>query len=128
MKMQGKLFRPVKYRYLRFLASQKGYKTTAGLADAIGMSTETLRTRLNDGTAKGASRWRLDEVYQVMGILREPVENIYLVFPRDGRDSPEMALEIEKAALDGANIEDGKTKKDSASGTILTRRSEKVNV
>ena len=126
MKMQGKLFRPVKYRYLRFLASQKGYKTTAGLADAIGMSTETLRTRLNDGTAKGASRWRLDEVYQVMGILREPVENIYLVFPRDGRDSPEMALKIEKAALDGANIEDGSAKKIYTHS--IGREEKKVNV
>ena len=111
MKMKGKLFRPTKYRYLRFLACQRGYKTSAELAEAIGMTTETLRTRLNDGTAKGASRWRLDEVYRVMDILREPLENIYLVFPRDGRDSPEMALKIEKAALDGANIEDGSAKK-----------------
>ncbi len=33
-----------------------------------------------------------------------------------------------KAATDGANIEGSKTKKDSVSGTILTHRSEKVNV
>ena len=33
-----------------------------------------------------------------------------------------------KAAPDGANIEGSKTKKDSVSGTILTHRSEKVNV
>lgn len=128
MKMKDRLFHPVKYRYLRFLASQKGYKTTAGLADVIGMSTETLRTRLNDGTAKGASRWRLDEVYRVMDILHEPLENIQLVFPRDGRDSPEMALKIEKAAHDGINIAGGKTKKDSVSDIILTHRSGKVNV
>ena len=126
MKMKDRLFRPVKYRYLRFLASQRGYKTTAGLADVIGMSTETLRTRLNDGTAKGASRWRLDEVYQVMDILREPVENIYLVFPRDGRDSPEMALKIEKAALDGANIADGSAKKIYTHS--IGREGENVNV
>lgn len=126
MKMQGKLFHPVKYRYLRFLASQKGYKTSAELAEAIGITTETLRTRLNDGTAKGASRWRLDEVYRVMDILREPLENIYLVFPRDGRDSPEMALEIEKAALDGANIEDGSAKKIYTHSIV--REGEKVNV
>ena len=111
MKMQGKLFRPVKYRYLRFLANQMGYKTSAELAEAIGMSTETLRTRLNDGTAKGASRWRLDEAYRVMDILREPLKNIQLVFPRDGEDRPEIVLKIEKAAHDGANIEDGNARK-----------------
>lgn len=33
-----------------------------------------------------------------------------------------------KAAHDGINIADGKTKKDSVSGTILTHRSGKVNV
>ena len=126
MKMKGKLFRPTKYRYLRFLACQRGYKTSAELAEAIGMTTETLRTRLNDGTAKGASRWRLDEVYRVMDILREPLENIYLVFPRDGRDSPEMALKIEKAALDGANIEDGSAKKIYTHSIV--REGGKVNV
>ena len=61
-----------------------------------------------------------------MDILHEPLENIQLVFPRDGRDSPEMALKIEKAALDGANIADGSAKKIYTHS--IGREGENVNV
>ena len=73
-----------RYQYLQERAQELGITPNSYLAEQLGMSHQSLMSRLAAEDDPKHIAWRLPEMWGVMKLLREPPENLYLVFPPDG--------------------------------------------
>ncbi len=73
-----------RYQYLQERAQELGITPNSYLAEQLGMSHRSLMSRLAAEDDPNHIAWRLPEMWRVMKLLREPPENLYLVFPPDG--------------------------------------------
>lgn len=73
-----------RYQYLQERAQELGLTPTAYLAEQLGMSHRSLLRKLSPAGSPEHTAWRLPEMWKAMKLLREPPENLYLVFPPDG--------------------------------------------
>lgn len=53
----------------------------AELARRLRLSVHTVSSKMNSH-----SEWTLDEMYQIMGLFGWPVSDMYVLFPRKGRN------------------------------------------
>lgn len=68
-----------KFLLLRYEAETLGLTPNNYLAEQIGMSESALNDRYADRT-----KWRIDEIYKVMDLIKKPYEEIYKYFPPGG--------------------------------------------
>lgn len=73
-----------RYLYLQERAQELGITPNSYLAEQLGMSHQSLMSRMTPEDDPKHIAWRLPEMWRAMELLREPPENLYLVFPPDG--------------------------------------------
>lgn len=67
-----------KYRVLREACVKMGIEN-ADIAEAIGRTPVYVSQRIT-----GKRPWGQDEMFKIMDMIREPYENLYYIFPKDG--------------------------------------------